>query len=196
MIFIYLLQVAAIRLRELLSSISHEDRERKVTGSFKQQIHQCPHLLPTLICLEQTPILILLLFILCIEFCTSFTVTQAFRVGVILWKILISLSYVAYTRKQVKNRLKMDKDPQYIHVALCTLSLNKDISEMDENVLQYLSIVQHSTAEAFQTSTLLGQHVCFSLRRLGKFHLLGYLILSFFAKIASKAINYHITKRE
>jgi len=40
-----------------------------------------------------------------------------------------------------------------------------------------------------------GQHVCFSLRRLGKFHLFGYLILHFFAKIASKAINYHITKR-
>lgn len=88
----------------------------------------------------------------------------------------------------------MDKDPQYI--ALCTLSLNKDHSKMEENLLQYLSIVQHSTAEALQTSTLPGQHVYFSLRRLGKFHLLGYLILSFFAKIASKAINYHITKRE
>lgn len=40
-----------------------------------------------------------------------------------------------------------------------------------------------------------GQHTSFSLQRLGKFYLLGQLILSFFAKITSKAINYHITKR-
>lgn len=66
---------------------------------------------------------------------------------------------------------------------------------MEETLLQYFYLVQYSRSTV-DSCMLPGQDVCFSLRRLGKFHLLGYLILSIFAKIASKAINYHITKRE
>lgn len=49
----------------------------------------------------------------------------------------------------MKSRLKSDKDAQ--HIALYSLSLNKNHLKMEENLLQYLCIVQYSTAGALQT---------------------------------------------
>lgn len=49
-----------------------------------------------------------------------------------------------------ENRLKSDKGAQYI--ALYTLSLDKNHSKMEENLLQYLCIVQQEHCRLFHAA--------------------------------------------
>lgn len=71
-------------------------------------------------------------------------------VPVKLWEIFLSLNYLTYSRIQVKNRSKLDQDAHYI--ALYNHSLNKNHSKMEENLLQYLCIVQQEHCRLFHAA--------------------------------------------
>lgn len=134
--------------------ISHENREgKKLDPTSNKLISVLSHLLPMLmLCLYQSPVLTFFCAIIyrSVELCVLHWCRRLGSVPIKLWEIFLSLNYLTYSRIQVKNRLKLDKDAHYI--ALYNHSLNKNHSKMEENLLQYLCIVWQEHCRLFHAA--------------------------------------------